>query len=192
MSLTTKPTDLTATIDIHKPLIEQCRQGKRKAQFELYRLYAPAMFNVCMRMLNRREEAEDLLQESFTEAFANLHNFRFESGFGGWLKRIVINRCINHLKRRRVELIFDNHDYHIAEEDPTGYEEVKLEAARIMKAVERLPEGFRIVFSLYMFEGYDHTEIAEILGLSESTSKTQYMRAKAKIKELVTQELHEG
>lgn len=177
---------MTTSAEIHKPLIEQCRLGKRMAQAELYRLYAPAMFNVCMRMLNQREEAEDMLQESFTEAFANISSFRFESGFGGWLKRIVINRCINHLKRRRVALVYDNHEHQVYDEEPADFEGVTLGVNRVLRALEQLPEGFRVVFSLYMLEGYDHTEIADILGISESTSKSQYLRARTRIKELLT------
>ena len=85
--------------EIHRQIIEDCKLGKRKAQFRLYRLYAKAMFNICYRMVNNRADAEDLLQEAFTDAFIKLGSFRYESTFGAWIKSIVVNRCINHLKK---------------------------------------------------------------------------------------------
>ncbi|MBE0641662.1 MAG: sigma-70 family RNA polymerase sigma factor, partial [Bacteroidales bacterium] len=93
-------------LELHREIIEDSRRGDRKAQYRLYGLYSGAMYNICLRMMSSREEAEDLLQESFTEAFRNLGSFRYESSFGSWLKRIVVNRCINELKRRRAELKF--------------------------------------------------------------------------------------
>ncbi len=91
--------------DIHTEIIELCKAGNSRAQHQLYQLYARAMYNICYRMMNKREEAEDLLQESFTEAFLRLHTFRYESAFGAWLKRITINKCINALKKRKAELV---------------------------------------------------------------------------------------
>jgi len=146
------------------------------------------MFNICYRMMNNFEEAEDMLQEAFTEAFMKLESFRFESSFGAWLKRIVINKCINEMKRRKADvLLFDEMQKfdRNAEDDFVDYEDIQLNVQKIHKAIEALPEGYRIIFSLYMLEGYDHTEIAQILGISESTSKSQYMRAKRKIKDLL-------
>ena len=91
---------------IHKKLIEACKSGNERSKYELYQLYSKAMFNLCYRMTNNREEAEDLLQEAFTQAFLKLHTFRYESGFGTWLKRITVNICINALNRKRVELAY--------------------------------------------------------------------------------------
>ena len=145
------------------------------------------MFNICWRMLNNREEAEDLLQESFTDAFMKLDSFRYESSFGAWIKRIVINRCINHIQKRKVELIYPENigQMDAAEDEVVDYEGIEMDAKRVHQAVEKLPDGYRVIFSLYAMEGYDHTEISEILGVSESTSKTQYFRAKQKIKEIL-------
>ena len=146
------------------------------------------MFNICLRMMNNREEAEDLLQEAFSEAFHQLENFRYESAFGAWLKRIIVNRCINALKRKKTELVlfddFHSFDHSAAEKD--GFEEdIQLTVKKIRAAVEKLPDGYRIVFSLYLFEGYDHAEISQIMGITESTSKSQYLRAKQKLKEIL-------
>ena len=145
------------------------------------------MFNICRRMLNSVEEAEDLLQESFTDAFLKLDSFRYESSFGAWIKRIVINKCINHIHKRKVELIYPENigQMDAAEDETVDYENIEMDVKRVHKAVEQLPEGYRVIFSLYAMEGYDHTEISKILGVSESTSKTQYFRAKQKIKEIL-------
>jgi RNA polymerase sigma factor (sigma-70 family) len=168
--------------------VEECRAGKRNAQRELYRLYSKAMYNVCFRMMNDVEEANDILQEAFIDAFTRLNTFRYESTFGAWLKKIVINKCINAKQRRRIEWISaDNIELYdkIDEQDTLDEEELKLSVERVKKAMHQLPEGGRLIFSLYLFEGYDHSEIAQILKISESTSKTQFMRARNKIKELL-------
>lgn len=175
--------------EIHKDLIESCKEGSRKAQYLLYQQYSKAMFNICYRMMNSREEAEDMLQESFTECFLKLETFRYESTFGAWLKKIVIHKCINELKRKKTELVFSenlsifkNQDIEYNEQEEV---EINYSVQKVISAMEQLSDGYRVIFSLYLLEGYDHTEISEILGISESTSKTQYMRAKHKLKELL-------
>lgn len=182
-----------AQTDIHSDLIEKSKVGDSASQYRLYKLYAKAMLNIAYRMMNNREEAEDMLQDSFTDAFTRLRSFRYESGFGSWLKRIVINRCLNEIKRRKTDLQFfadlSMFDYHSDEYD-TGYES-KLSMANVKKAMEYLPNGSKIIFSLYLLEGYDHREIAQILNVSESNSKTQYMRAKRKIKEILKEMTYE-
>jgi RNA polymerase sigma-70 factor (ECF subfamily) len=179
-------TELSQTdLNIHEALIDECRRGNRKAQFRLYELYSRAMYNAAYRILNNREEAEDMLQEAFTECFRNISSFRSDSTFGAWLKKIVVNRCINRLRKRETELVYID-DYmpveHAMEEEPaTSWPE----ASVISKAVEQLPDGYRAVFSLYLLEGYDHSEISQIMNISESTSKTQYLRAKEKLKQIL-------
>jgi len=174
---------------IDRERINLCIQGDRKAQYELYRDYSSAMFNICIRMMNSRTEAEDMLQEAFMEAFSKLQSYRFESGFGPWLKRIVVNKCINTLQRKQADLEFlDDLDPFtgIAEpEEETPYME-GITVDKVMKAMDHLPKGSRMIFSLYLLEGYDHQEIAQILKISESNSKSQYMRARQKIKSILT------
>jgi RNA polymerase sigma-70 factor (ECF subfamily) len=187
---------LTAVqVDIHKELIEQCRQGNRKAYYKIYKLYAKAMFNICVRMLNSRSEAEDMLQEVFTEVFQRIQNFRFESTFGSWLKQIVIHKCINELKRKKTELEFmgdlEKVDIIEEEEDKLSEFELAMNVENIKKAMQQLPDGSRTIFSLYLLEGYDHVEISEILNITESTSKSQYMRARLKVKEILKEIYHE-
>lgn len=177
--------------DIHRDVIDLCKQGDVGAQYKLYALYSKAMFNICFRMMNQQEEAEDVLQDAFTYAFRKLESFRFESSFGAWLKRIVINTCINHLKKKRLEVVYTDEAYDVLPEDEVvDYEQIRFEVKEVRKAIEQLPDGYRIIFSLYLLEGYDHKEIAEIMNISESTSKSQYLRAKKKIKEII--EHHEG
>ncbi|WP_167610000.1 RNA polymerase sigma factor [Maribellus sediminis] len=169
---------------IHKKIIEACKKGNESARYQLYQLYAKAMYNVSYRMMNNREEAEDMLQEAFTQAFMKLDSFRYESSFGSWLKRIVVNTCINAINKRKVDLTYCEEIYSDAvseEEEAEPVYTVQL----VTRAIEQLPEGSRMVLSLYLLEGYDHGEIAQIMGITESTSKSQYMRAKRKVADLL-------
>jgi len=174
-------------LDIHKNIIERSKQGDRRSQHELYKLYSRAMFNTCYRMMNHLEDAEDILQESFSDAFNKLNTFIYRSTFGAWLKRIIVNNCINELNRRKLDLVF-------CEELPIRVEntntELELSVSQVKNAMMQLPTGSRIIFSLYLLEGYDHREIAEILNTSESNSKSQYMRAKRRIKEILKEEVY--
>lgn len=170
-------------VDIHRSLISRCKAGDAKAQYELYKLYSRAMYNICMRMVNHVGEAEDILQESFLEAFTKIEDFRGEASFGSWLKRIVINRSINYLKKRKLELLESIEDDGLIEQPEEDNEGVQLEIQKVHKAIQDLPDGYRIVLSMYLLEGYDHTEIAEVLNISESTSKSQFNRAKNKLRE---------
>ncbi len=162
-------------------------QGERSAQFELYRLYSKAMYNICLRMLKNASDSEDVLQNAFIDIFSKLHTFEFQSSIGAWMKRIVINNCINFLQRKKFN--FDEFD---AQTHGKGMVDMNddvplagLSVERVQKALMQLPDGYRIVFSLYMFEGYDHEEISQILKVSESTSKSQFHRAKQKLREIL-------
>jgi RNA polymerase sigma factor (sigma-70 family) len=167
---------------IHAPLIEECRKGNTRAQFMLYNQYSKAMYNIAYRILNSREDAEDILQETFVECFRNLDSFRFESTFGAWLKKIIINKCINQLKKKKIDLTLrETLPVTVYEEE----EEITYETAKIFKGIEKLPDGYRVILTLYLLEGYDHSEISQILGISESTSKSQYSRAKEKLRNLL-------
>jgi RNA polymerase sigma factor (sigma-70 family) len=177
---------LTTTVSIHQDLIADSIKGSNKARYQLYQLYSKAMFNVCYRMMNNREDAEDMLQEAFILAFQKLDTFRNESGFGTWLKTITIRTCINALNKRKLDLRYmdEMHRFELAEEEP---EDALYTTENILEAMNQLPEGGRIVFSLYLLEGYDHGEIAQIMNITESTSKTQYMRAKRRVYEIMKQ-----
>ena len=177
---------MSQTAFIHQDLIADSIKGSNKARYQLYQLYSKAMFNVCYRMMNNREDAEDMLQEAFILAFQKLDTFRNESGFGTWLKTITVHTCINSLNKRKLEMrYFDEMNrFEKAQEEP---EEALYTTENVIQAMNQLPEGGRIVFSLYLLEGYDHGEIAQILSITESTSKTQYMRAKRRVYEIMKQ-----
>ena len=164
-------------------LIERCLRGDTLGYKELYQKYSKAMFNTCLRMLNNVAEAEDVLQESFIEAFKNLQDFEHRTSFGGWLKQICINRAINQLRKRKIDLVDIEkvavHDS--AEEQAIDETEIALKVESVKKAIMKLPDGYRTVLNLYLLEGYDHEEIAEILNVAESTTRTQFMRAKQKL-----------
>lgn len=169
-----------------RDLVDSCLSGRGSAQAKLYDRYSTAMYSICLRMLSRSEEAEDVLQESFVDVFSHLQTYRYESTLGAWIKRIVVNRCINKLKSRRIQWVEWNNQE--PEPEPDHYydfDEEDLRVVKIKKAVSLLPDGYRTVLTLYLFEGYDHQEIGEILNISEETSKSQYSRARVKLKELM-------
>lgn len=175
-------------IDRTIDLVERCKLGERKAQYELYRQYAKAMYNVSLRILNHAAEAEDALQEAFLDAFNHIQSFRGQSTFGAWLKQIVVNRAINHLRSRRVEFIeldttrtSDDGVHDWADTEPYDESGIQFDVERVRLAMQQLSEGYRVVLSLYLFEGYDHEEIGQILEISETTSRTQFMRGRKRL-----------
>jgi RNA polymerase sigma factor (sigma-70 family) len=171
---------------MHDELIARCKAGDQEAHYRLYKLYSKAMYNVGLRITHSEEEAEDVLQEAFINAFRNIDSYRGDATFGAWLKRIVVNKAINAVNRKKHDPIPDDNRWDVAEEDaPPEYGE-GLTVDRVKRCMEELPDGYRTVLSLYLLEGYDHQEIGEIMGISESTSKSQLNRAKAKLRELLT------
>lgn len=143
-------------------------------------------------MMGNREEAEDVLQNAFVDVFTKLASFRGEATLGAWIKRIVINSCLNELKRKKIQLVHTDDEVREVE-----YEEYKEDfdiddLQRVKSAINQLPEGYRVVFTLYLMEGYDHGEISEILGITEGASKSQYSRAKQKLHQILTQRTKTG
>jgi RNA polymerase sigma factor (sigma-70 family) len=155
-------------------IIDRCRQGDVKAQYILYKQYSKAMYNIAVRFLNNKMDAEDILQESFITAFEKLSELTNNIAFGSWLKRIVINNSITQVRKNHFEFT-DIADYQFVEENTE--EDFNIDPALIHDAIKELPSGGRTILVLYALEGYKHREIAEMLGVSESTSKTQYKRA---------------
>jgi RNA polymerase sigma factor (sigma-70 family) len=170
----------------HLDLVEACKKGDRKAQFELYRLYYAAMYNTTLRIVGDSDDAEDVMQEAFLKAFAKLKSYRKEVSFGAWLKRIVINKSLDFLRLKREQLSLEEAG-EVGEmvEEPSETLEVEYRVEEIKKAIYDLPEGYRIVISLILLEGYDHEEVSTILNISNATSRTQYHRAKKKLIELL-------
>jgi RNA polymerase sigma factor (sigma-70 family) len=169
--------------NIHQDLIDRCRNGDRKAQFELYKLFYKGMYNVCIRILGNQTDAEDVMQEAFLNAFRKIDTYQGVVSFGAWLKRIVINRSLDYLKKKHVKFTEVNERSAVTDEDEPAFTEV--DVARIRNAIQSLPDGYRVVLSLHLIEGYDHEEISQILQISNSASRTQYMRAKNKLREIL-------
>ena len=170
-------------VDKHYDLVVECKKGSKKACYDLYKLYSKAMLNIAFRIVGNIAEAEDVLQEAFLDAFGKVKDFRQDTTFGLWLKQIVVNRSINLLRKRKLELIDLEGEQieNIADEEAEDDEEVQYKAAQVKGAIKELPEGYRLVISLYLLEGYDHEEIGQVLNISENTSRTQFLRAKRKL-----------
>ena len=175
--------ELAVAQDQHAYLVERCREGDAVSYKKLYELYAKAMFNTSLRILNNRAEAEDVLQESFIDAFHHIDNFQYKSSFGAWIKQIVVNKSINQLRKKKVNLVEIEYAglNNLAEASEEEEKEIQWQVERVREAIARLPVGYRTVLSLYLLEGYDHEEIAQILDVAESTTRTQYIRAKQKL-----------
>jgi RNA polymerase sigma factor (sigma-70 family) len=170
--------------NLHQDLLDGCKEGDQKAQFQIYKLYYKAMYNTSLRIVNDRMEAEDIMQESFLSAFEKIETYSGTVSFGAWLKKIVINRSLDALGKRKA--VFEDIDSHVSIKDESGdelvrSEEVDVRVEEIKEAIEKLPDGYRVILSLYLLEGYDHDEIADILKISSSTSRSQLSRAKQKL-----------
>ena len=176
------------THTIHKHLILQSQKGDQSAMSSLYGLYAKAMYNICRRMMGDEEEAKDLLQESFIDAFQKLPSLREVNTFSSWIKRIVVNNCINAIRKKKLDTSQLEEGSDFIEEEEDDFEYTHFQAGQIMQVINLLPEGCRTVLNLYLFEGYDHKEIGDILGVTESASKAQYCKAKARIRKLLVEE----
>ena len=174
--------ELTANI-AYDELVERCKQGDSLGYSQLYAKYARAMFNTSLRIVNNVGDAEDVLQDSFVDAFKHLSDFRYNSTFGAWLKRIVINKSISLLRKKKLQLVdiettqvADKSDYDSVDEAAFQY---KVDEVR--NAIQKLPDGYRAVVSLYLLEEIPQEEIGKMLGISHNTVRTQYHRAKQKL-----------
>lgn len=144
------------------------------------------MYNICLRMVGAQVEAEDVMQEAFLNAFTKIDTYLGVVSFGAWLKKIVINRSLDHLKKRKVK--FEELNEKIPDEEPVNIEISEIQMEKLKNAIQQLPDGYRVVLSLYLLEGYDHEEIAQILGITNVSSRSQYMRAKLKLREMLHRE----
>ena len=168
---------------VRDELVERCKLGDSASYETLYRQYAKAMYNTSLRIVNNTAEAEDVLQEAFLDAFRSLNDFNYRSTFGAWLKKIVINKSINVLRKRKMDLVeLDKSNvYAITEDERVDEQELQYKVEQVKKAIQKLADGYRTVLTLYLLEGYDQEEISEILGITHNTVRTQYIRAKQKL-----------
>lgn len=180
--------ELTATM-VRDELVERCKLGDTAGYEMLYRQYAKAMYNTSLRIVNNTADAEDVLQEAFLDAFRSLNDFHYHSTFGAWLKRIVINKSINVLRKRKMNLVEldQTNAYALTDDEKLDEHEIQYKVEQVKKGIEKLADGYRTVLSLYLLEGYDQEEISEILGISHNTVRTQYIRAKQKLLQILKQ-----
>lgn len=167
----------------HLGILKKCMQGNRKAQIKLYDLYADAMYCIACRYISNKEDAKDVIQEAFLKTFTRLQQYKGEVAFGAWLKRIIINQCMDTLKKR--SLLYEemnDETLTIVEDDASWEIETEVTKQEILQTIESLPSKYKYVVKLYLIEGYDHQEISEILGIPVRTSRTQLMRGKTKLK----------
>ncbi|MCB7481358.1 RNA polymerase sigma factor [Christiangramia sediminis] len=169
---------------IQHKLIEACIQNNRRAQLQLYNKYCDGMYYVALRFMKDSMEAEDAMQEGFIKAFAKLHQFNGEVTFGAWLKRIVINKCLDKLKAKKLELVAINEQTLGTVEDEDNWEvEDGVSVEEVKKKMQKLPEKYKYPLMLFLVEGYDHEEISEILNITQVASRTLVHRGKKKLQE---------
>lgn len=180
---------MTKSADLQEYWLRQLKKGDETAAAEIYRQHATPLYNTLLRLVGEQQEAQDLLQEVFITAFRKVGDYRGEAPFGAWIRKIAVNAGLDHLRRRKVwfETIEEHHVP--VEEESSGWD---FTAAQVHAAIKELPTGSRAVLTLFLLEGYSHKEVAEKLGISVSTSKTQYLRAKALVRKRMTDTAYEN
>lgn len=172
--------------DIHYQLITECKKGNQKAQLEIYKLYHKAMYNSDLRILKNQADAEDVMQDSFLDAFTRIQSLREEGSFGGWLKKIVINNAMDFIRKQvPTDEINDSLILLTEEQENSIEEDCRLED--IKEGMKMIRDEYRIILSLYLFEGYDHEEIASIQNISYGLSRTRYSRARQSLLKAIHQ-----
>lgn len=164
-------------------LVEQCKQNNRKAQMALYRQYCEGMFVIANRYMKDTAAAEDAMQDAFIKAFSKIHQYKGDVTFGAWLKRIVINTCLDQIKARKVDMYAINEEV-LAQADEDDWQvDDETSVEEIMQAIDELPQQYKVVVKMFLLEGYDHAEISDVLGISESASRTNLYRGKQKLQQ---------
>jgi len=166
-------------------LVNECLKGSPKAQKTLFERFAPRMMGVCMRYLKEEEKAQDALQDGFVKVFSKLADYKNEGVFEAWIRRVMVNTCLDQLRRDakfKTDISMDDVAYKLEYQD---FIAERLMAEDLMKLVQKMPTGYRVVFNMFAIEGYSHQEIADHLGITESTSKSQYLRARAYLRERI-------
>lgn len=172
-------------------LVQQCLEGKQRAQLALYNKYYKAMYNTALRIVKHTAEAEDIMQESFLNAFTKLHTFKGEVTFGAWLKRIVINNSIYHYRKQQKNSAVDLEEvmYKVEDNDAVGIATnglTELKAQKVMETMKSLKNNYRVSLTLYLIEGYDYEEISEIMDISYANCRTTISRAKESLRKKLT------
>lgn len=163
----------------NEELIRKCQQKSRRAFEELYKKFSPFVYGICLRYAKDRDEAQDILQDCFIKVMERIGEFKFQGSFEGWLQRMAVNESLNHLK------LMWNSVQEIADDDTTEDESADIvsdmSAKELVEAISKLPDGYRTIFNMYVVEGYQHNEIAEILNIKEATSRSQLKKAREQL-----------
>lgn len=170
-------------------LLNKCKSGDQRAQLQIYKQYAQAMFNTSCAILDNKSDAEECTQEAFLRAFQSLEQFRADATFGAWLKRITINECLR--KQRKVQLDFEHLNEGFHKDEEASNTQVPYSIQQVKTALSKLPNGYRVVLQLYLIDGYDHEEIGQILEMKPATSRSQFLRGKKKLIKILNQTSHE-
>lgn len=168
-------------------IIEGCLRKDRKSQYVLYQQFSPMLYGLCLRYLRDEETAADMLQECFIKIFDKINDYRGEGSFEGWMRKLAVNTLLNEIKRQQHTQIFDTLSEDLDTITSVSHQPDRLTQEELIAVIHKLPSGYRTVFNLYEIEGYSHQEIAEILGISESTSKTQLRNAKIRLQQVLYQ-----
>ncbi len=166
-------------------IVEECKANNRKAQLKLYKQYCDGMFCVAMRFLKNTDDAEDVIQESFIKAFQKIDQFKGDVTFGAWLKRIVINKSIDFLKSKQLKMVELDESYMSIATDDDWTVDQSITLDEVKQTIESLPEKYRYVVMMFLMEGFDHNEIAQVLNLTASNCRTRLLRGKGLLKELL-------
>lgn len=169
----------------NEKLIKECQKKSAKAFDQLYNTYASLVFSICLRYTKDRAEAEDLMQECFIKILNKINEYEFKGSFEGWLRRLTVNNAINFLKAKKSFASEDISEYEISDAQTNADVLSDMSAKEIIAVINKLPAGYRTVFNLHVVEGYKHTEIAEMLEISDITCRTQYKKAREALIELL-------
>ncbi|MDR1500423.1 MAG: RNA polymerase sigma factor [Tannerellaceae bacterium] len=173
--------------DSNEYLVEACRRGSKRAQLRLYKKYAAKLFMACLRITGNRMDAEESMQDAFIKVFSRLDQFKGEQNFEAWTHRIAVHTAIDFVRRQTKEWeeVPDNYAAEQGDEDDRE-ESILYAVEEIKEAMQKLPDGYRVVLSLYLFEGYDTEEIASILSIQPASVRTQYLRGKRKLLDIIS------
>jgi RNA polymerase sigma factor (sigma-70 family) len=172
---------------LEKIFIEKCREGDKVALQQLYKYYAPRMKGICLRYVHSAFEAEDIFQDSFIKVLKNLKNYSYKGSFEGWIKKIVINTAIDHYKKNHSLRNYVSYEDADETEQDTSEIADQLSTNELLEIIKKLPHGYRVVFNLYAIEGYTHSEISEMLQITEGSSRSQLCKARYFIKNILRQ-----
>ena len=175
-----------AYINIHQDIIDACKAGDRNAQFRIYKLYYKAMYNTSLRIVNDTMEAEDVMQDAFLQAFQRIDSYTGQGSFGSWLKRIVTNKSLDAIRKRKIQVSFEDEKLDFPEiTEENREEEIQLQVTEVKAAIAELPEEYRLIVTLFLIEEYSHEDISEMLHISNNLSRTRLVRAKQKIQHIL-------